>query len=87
MHAFLSSADVFKINVFKKILSGTLSECQKFWIQIRTNILGPNCLQRLSADDTSRQRVMKELRTVFVIFMSYLMVNTIVKKSCVLDIY
>ena len=33
----LSSADFFKKN--KNILSGTLSECQMVWIQIRTNIL------------------------------------------------
>ena len=29
----------FKINFFKKILSGTLSECQMLWIQITTDIL------------------------------------------------
>ena len=40
-----------------KIPSETLSECQTAWIQIRFDIdpdLGPNCLQRLSADDKSR---------------------------------
>ena len=41
----------FKIYFFKKNLSGTLSECQTVWIQIRTNDLGTNYLQRLSADD------------------------------------
>ena len=50
-----SSADLF--NFFsRKNLSGTLFECQTVWIQIRTDVivgpdLGPNCLQRLSADD------------------------------------
>ena len=37
---FLSSADFFKIDFFlKKNLSGTLSECQTVWIQIRTDIV------------------------------------------------
>ena len=36
----------------QKKLSGTLSECPTVWIQIRLH-LGPNCLQRLSADDKS----------------------------------
>ena len=31
-------------------------ECQTVWILIRPD-LGPNCLKRLSADDTSKQRV------------------------------
>ena len=35
----LSSADFFQKYSFKKILSGTLSECQTVWIQIRTDIL------------------------------------------------
>ena len=34
----LSSADLFHF-VSQIILSGTLTECQTFWIQIRTNIL------------------------------------------------
>ena len=34
------SADFFfKIDFFKKNISGTPSECQMVWIQIRTNIL------------------------------------------------
>ena len=50
------SADFFKIAFFEKILSGIPSECQTDWTQIRPDILfgpdlGPNCLQRLSADD------------------------------------
>ena len=43
---------------YKTILPGTLPECQTVWIQIMTDSvgpdLGPNCLQRLSADDKSR---------------------------------
>ena len=38
-HTFWSSADFFKINFFKKILSGIPVECQTVWIQIRTDIL------------------------------------------------
>ena len=47
------SADFFRFFLFKNNLSGTLSECQTVLIQIRTGPgpgLGPNCLQRLSAD-------------------------------------
>ena len=48
----------FSKSTFSKNLSGTPSECQTVWIQIRHDgngvpDLGPNCLQRLSADDTS----------------------------------
>ena len=56
-HAFVVVFRIFfKDNFFKNILSGKLS-VSKVWIQIRTDIvgpdLGPNCLQRLSADDKS----------------------------------
>ena len=47
LHAILSSAAFFNVNVFKKKKKkkkkkntfGTLSECQTVWIQIRTDIL------------------------------------------------
>ena len=44
---------------YEKILSGTLSECQTVWSQIRTDVISvlilvENCLQRLSAEDESR---------------------------------
>ena len=46
---------------FSKILSGITSVSNSLNPdQARQNVgpdLGPNCLQRLSADDTSRQRV------------------------------
>ena len=53
---------IFSKCTFQNILSGIPSECQTGLIQIRPHILvgpdlGPSCLQRLSADDTSRQRV------------------------------
>ena len=38
-HAFVVIWLFFKINFFKKILSGTLSEYQTIWTQIRTDIL------------------------------------------------
>ena len=55
----LSSADIFFQNqfvvVFSIFFSGISVECQAVWIQIMPvgPDLGPNCLQRLSADDTS----------------------------------
>ena len=39
LHAFLSSAEFFKINFFEKILSGLPSECQTDWIEIRPDAL------------------------------------------------
>ena len=58
----LSSADiVFKISCFFYFFflggGGVISEeCQAVWIQIMPigSDLGLNCLQRLSADDTSK---------------------------------
>ena len=52
---FLPFADFSSILNLSKILWGIPSEYQ-FYLQIRPD-LGPNCLQRLSADDTTRQRV------------------------------
>ena len=43
---------LFKINFFKKFFLEHYRS-QTFWIQIRTHILGPICLHRLSADDKS----------------------------------
>ena len=58
MHAFLSPADFFQNQLFEEKNQEYL-QCQTVWILIRPDIyvepdLGPNCLQRLSADDTSR---------------------------------
>ena len=36
---FLSSADFFQNQLFRKILSGISSECQTNWIQIRPEVL------------------------------------------------
>ena len=50
----------FQFHFYEKIISEISSECQTVWIQNRLFVgpdLGPNCLQRLSSDDTSRQRV------------------------------
>ena len=35
----LSSAGIFQNQLFQKLRSGTLSECQTVWIQIRTDVL------------------------------------------------
>ena len=61
-HNFLSSADFFQNLLFENILSGIPSKCQTVWTLIKPDHssgpdLGPNCLPRLSADDTGRQRV------------------------------
>ena len=50
---------------FRKIISELPSECQpyQFGDHARRLVrpeLGPNCLQRLSSDDTSRQRALTE---------------------------
>ena len=50
----LSSADFFQSYFFQKILAGKLSECQDQDQHSVGPDLGPNGLQRLSADDKSR---------------------------------
>ena len=57
----LSSADIFFSKsvfcwVFSRFFSVISVECQAVWIQIMPvgSDLGLNCLQRLSADDTSK---------------------------------
>ena len=53
--AFLSFADFFKVNFFRKnSFRNTIRVSNSF---DPGQALGPNCLQRLSADDTSIQRV------------------------------
>ena len=59
---FLSSADFFfKINFLREKFSHTISVSNSLDLdQARCFVgldLGPNCMQRLSADYTSRQRV------------------------------
>ena len=60
----LSPADIFFFEnqffvavVFSKKKSVISEECQVVWIQIMTvgSDLGLNCLQRLSADDSSKE--------------------------------
>ena len=55
---------LFQNKLFQEIISRTLSECQTFWIQIRSDRmsglicgpdLGPSCLHELSADNKSKQ--------------------------------
>ena len=56
----------FKIYFFKKILSPIPLECQTVWIQMRTGPdLGPNCLQRLSADVTLFTSELGKLVVIF----------------------
>ena len=55
---------IFQNHFFLNI-SGIPSECQTVWIQIRPEYVGPdqgpNCLQRVSADETSSQKVNEAL--------------------------
>ena len=58
-HFFVVCRYFFKMNFFQKKISGTLSESQTVWIQIRLDILKgliwvQNCLQRLCADNKIR---------------------------------
>ena len=54
-HAFLSSADFFKINLFRKKNSVIPSECQTVWIQIRPDICQAWSGSNLFAKVISRQ--------------------------------
>ena len=56
MHAFLSSADFFAKSTFlKNSFRNTIRVSNSSNPDQVGPDLGPNCLQRLSADDTSRQ--------------------------------
>ena len=66
--SFFVSADFFQNKLFAKILSGIKSECQTVWTQIRPDDfvgpdLGPNRLQKLSADGTGRQILTASFQT------------------------
>ena len=56
-HAFLSSADFFKITFFRKSFRNTIRVSNSLNPDQAQHFvgpdLGPNCLQRLSADDTN----------------------------------
>ena len=68
-HDILSSADIFKHNVFQKILCGITLECQNAWIQIRTDNLSVliwvqivcKGYQQTKKFAASRQRVLTHL--------------------------
>ena len=67
LHAFLSSAEFFKINLFlKNYFRNTIRVSNSLDPDQARHIvgpgLGPNCLQRLSADDTRKHRA-KSLAT------------------------
>ena len=78
LHAFrLSSVDFFQNQVFrKKFLQNAIRVSNSLDPdQARQNVapdLGPNCLQRYSADDTSRQRVNGSM---FVCFIYPILIN------------
>ena len=73
LHAFLSSADLFSKSTFLKHSSRTTirvsSSLDQDWAQhLGGPNLGQNCLNRLSADDTSRIRVVKFISNVLMTF-------------------
>ena len=62
LHVFLSSADFFSRSTFLECYFGNTIRVSNSLdpVQVRHFVwpgLGPNCLQRFSADDTCRQRV------------------------------
>ena len=62
-HSFLSSADFFQNQLFRKNLSGIPSECQTDWIQIRPTILsGLIWVQSVCKDYDQMTLVDKELK-------------------------
>ena len=53
-HDFLSYADFFQNQFLKKNSFGNITSVKTVWILNQAD-LGPNCLQKFSAADTSRQ--------------------------------
>ena len=57
---FLLSADFFKINFFEKVFQEYHQSVKQFGCRSGLTFVGPdpirNCLQKLSADDTSRPK-------------------------------
>ena len=51
----LSAVFFFKISSFKKLFQ-EFNQCQTVWVMFMPNVNGLNCLQRLSAEDASRQK-------------------------------
>ena len=66
-HVFLSSADFFKREIFRKILSGIPLVSNSLEPDIRPD-LGPNCLQRLSVDNRIHQKREFEQLTCFYLY-------------------
>ena len=96
-HAFCCLLILFKIIFFDTFFQEH-HQCQTVWIQIRPMSnsldpdqaynfvrpdLGPNCLQRLSADDTNRQRVKINL---FLTNLNSYPANIFVSRKCLLRI-
>ena len=73
-------AGLIWVESIEKILSGIPSECQTVWIQIS---LCPNCYQRLSADNTSRQRVNSPIKGIV---RAYMYVKFMIMHSCRQDL-
>ena len=62
----LSSADYIQNQRFQTILSGTLSECQRIWIQIVLSILvwvqaAHKCYQQIARVAASKEKVLEQI--------------------------
>ena len=57
MYDFLSSADFFEKKLFKRCFRDTIRVSRCMAVQFVGPDLDPNCLQKLSADNSSRQGV------------------------------
>ena len=63
MFLLLSADSFLQNNLLSKhyFRNTSLLECQTVWIQIRTDVLGPNSLQRSSTDDKGSETLAQEL--------------------------
>ena len=94
---FLSSADFFQNKLFQKILSGTLSESQTGWIQIRPYILSDliwvqtvckDCQQmtKYTAAGTSHEVITRYLTTPRMLLESHLILSDQCNNNLACDI-
>ena len=74
----------FKINFFQKILSGTLSECQMVWIQIRTFL--PILFAKVINRRQKLSLATKELKNVYKNICMQNVAITIIKTSIVCSV-
>ena len=86
MPVFFCLLTFIKISFLKKFfMEYHHDQCQMVWIQIRSgNVvpdLGPNCLQRLSADNKSRSRVKGVRKIVIRLITVKTLIRQLLKQS------